>query len=176
MKKLIALLALLCVVLMPFSAMAEEPATLNWEDSEALLADSELTGEFYSLSDMGLKIWLPEGLNVVDITEEEAAAGCYTKMTDEEQSCVFSIYAVHVDGMTLEQAYQNAVDNGMKEPEIDIINGIYAVSYESEETNEGAIVLVDTNSNLIIFTFSPFNDDLGRLLFYIIGSSIMPLE
>ena len=176
MKKLIALLALLCVVLLPFSVMAEEKTAINWETSEMLIADTELTGDFYSLEEMGLKIWLPDELYSVEVTEEEAASGVYAKLADEEQTCVLTIYALHVDGMTLDQAYQNAVNSGMKEPEIVTINGIDAVSYESEETNEGAIVLVDTNDNMIFFTFSPINDEGAKMIFYIIGSSIMPLQ
>ncbi len=176
MKKLIALLALVCVVLMPFSAMAEEKTAIEWAASEMLIADTDLTGDFYNIDEMGLKIWLPDELNAVEVTEEETASGVYAKLTDKEQTCVLTIYALHVDGMTLDQAYQNAVEGGMKEPEIVTINGLDAVTYEAEETNEGAIVLVDTNDNMIFFTFSPINDEGAKMIFYIIASSIMPLE
>lgn len=176
MKKLIILLTLVCVVLMPFSVMAEEKTAITWETSEMLIADTELTGDFYNITEMGLKIWLPDELNSVEVTEEEAASGVYAKLTDEEQTCILTIYALHVDGMTLDQAYQNAVDGGMKEPEFVNINGIDAVTYETEETNEGAVVLVDTNNNMIFFTFSPIDDEGAKMIFYIIGSSIMPME
>ena len=117
MKKLIALLALVCVVLMPFSVMAEEKTAIDWAASETLIADTDLTGDFYNIEEMGLKIWLPDELNAVEVTEEETASGVYAKLTDEEQTCVLTIYALHVDGITLDQAYQNAVNGGMKEPE-----------------------------------------------------------
>ena len=104
MKKLIALLALVCVVLMPFSAMAEEKTAIDWATSETLIADTDLTGDFYNIEEMGLKIWLPDELNSVEVTEEETASGVYAKLTDEEQTCVLTIYALHVDGITLDPA------------------------------------------------------------------------
>ena len=176
MKKLIPFLALLCAVLLSFSVMAET-TSITWDEAGAPVVEAaNIEGGFYSIEELGLAVWLPAGLSNADISEEDAAAGRLYLLTDEEQTCAFIIDAVHVDGMTLDQAYQNAVDSGMVEPEIVNINGLNAVSYKNEAINAGCVVLVDTNSNLIIFSITPIEGEDAELVFGLIMSSIMPLE
>lgn len=173
MKKLIALLMLVCIALMP-AALAE---TITWEEVGGAAVESNgLEGDFYSLEDMGLLIWLPSSLSEMEISEEDAANGRYALYMDQENGAYVAIDAVHVDDMTLDQALENATANGMTEPEIVNINGIDAVTYADPANNLGAIVLVDTNSNMIIFSFSPIDSDEAKLAYGIIGSSIMGAE
>ena len=170
MKKLIALLMLVCIALMP-AALAE---SITWEEvGGAAVEANGLEGEFYSLDDMGLLIWLPSSLTAMEVSEEDAAAGRYALYMDEETGAYVAIDAVHVDDMTLDQALANATANGMEEPEIVNINGIDAVTYADPANNMGSIVLVDTNCNMIIFSFSPIDSDEAKLAYGIIGSSIM---
>ena len=177
MKKLIALLALLCVALVPFSVTAETAvSSVTWNDVAPVVESAGISGGFYSIEEMGLKIWLPDELNSVEVSEEDAAAGRYAVLTDADQSCALFIDAVNVEGMTLDQAYNNAVANGMTEPEIVNVNGIDTLSYKDEANNTAAVVLVDTNCNMIIFSFLPINVEGAELVFGIIAASIMPLE
>ena len=174
MKKLIALLMLVCIALMP-AALAE--TTITWDEiGGAAVEANGLEGDFYALDDMGLLIWLPNSLNAMEISEEDAAAGRYALYMDQETGAYVAIDAVHVDDMTLDQALENATTNGMTEPEIVNINGIDAVTYADPANNMGAIVLVDTNCNMIIFSFSPIDSDEAKLAYGIIGSSIMGAE
>lgn len=176
MKKMIAMLALVCVALLPFSVMAETTA-ITWDEIGAPVVEAaEIEGDFYSIEELGLAVWLPAGLNAVEISEEDAAAGRMYLLMDDEQSCAFIIDAVHVDGMTLDQAYENAVASGMTEPEIVNINGLSALTYKNEAINAGCIVLVDTNSNMIIFSFTPIEGENAEMVCALIMSSIMPLE
>ena len=176
MKKLIALLTLVCVMMMSFSVLAETTA-ITWEEIGAPVVEAaEIEGDFYSIEELGLAVWLPNGLNAAEISEEDATAGRLYLMTDDEQTCAFIIDAVHVDGMTLDQAYENAVASGMIEPEIVNINGLDALSYKNESINAGCVVLVDTNSNMIIFSLTPIEGEDAELVFGLIMSSIMPLE
>ncbi len=175
MKKMLTVLTLLCVALLPFSALAET-SVISWDDSAALIADSDLTGDFYAIEELGLQIWIPDELNNVEIPAEEAAAGRMYLLMDEEQSCYLAIDAVHVDGMTLDMAYENALNSGMTEPEYVSVNGLDAISYQNDAADIASFVLVDTNSNMIIFSFGPFSEEGADMIFYLICSSIMPLE
>lgn len=175
MKKLFALLVLVCLVLAP-AAMAEK-ASVTWEEIGAPAVEQlGLEGNFVALSDMGLAIWVPTVMTQYEPTEEDAAAGRYAIFTDENQEAYLTIDAINVPDMTLDQAYQNAVDNGMTEPEIVNINGIDALTYGNEAANAGCVVLVDTNYNMIIFSFMPVDSDDGKMAYGIMTSSLMPAE
>ena len=172
MKKLFSLL-FVCVLLTS-SAMAE---TVTWEEvGEPAVAAYELQGDFVALNDMGLALWIPSDMSYMEPSEEDAAAGRYAIFMDNDQECVLTIDAVYVEGITLDQAYENAVANGMTEPEIVNINGIDALTYADETDNSGCVVLVDTNSNIILFSFAPVDSDVGKIGYAVIMSSLMPLE
>ncbi len=174
MKKLTALLMLVCITLMPFASLAE---TITWEEvGMPFAAQSELEGDFVALNEMGLAIWIPSDLVYVEPSAEDAAAGRYAIFIDNDQECALVIDAVYVEGMTLDQAYENAVASGMKEPEIVNVNGLDTLSYINEALNCASLVLVDTNCNMIIFTLSPIDNDIAKIAFTVISSSLMPLE
>ena len=178
MKKMLAMLMLLCVLVMPFSVMAETATeTITWEEVGAPLVEaSGLEGDFYALEELGLAIWLPAGLSAVELSEEDIAEGYLYVLTDDEESCFITIDAVNVEGMTLDGVLEEAVAQGMFEPEIVIINGLSAVSYKDEANNAGCIVLVDTNCNVITFTLTPIEGEEAELAFGLIMSSLMPAE
>ena len=178
MKKMLAMLMLLCVLVMPFSVMGETATeTITWEEVGAPLVEaSGLEGDFYALEELGLAIWLPAGMSAVELSEEDIAEGYLYVLTDDEQSCLITIDAVNVEGMTLDGVLEEAVAQGMFEPEIVIINGLSAVSYKDEANNAGCIVLVDTNCNVITFSLMPIEGEEAELAFALIMSSLMPLE
>lgn len=173
MKKLLALLVLACIALTS-AAMAE---SVTWEEVGAAFVENYgLEGDFVALSDMGLAIWVPSDLIATEVPEEDAAAGRYALFIDQNQECYLAVDAINVEGMTLDQALQNAIDSGMTEPEIANINGLDAVTYADPNNNIGVVVLVDTNSNMIIFSFGPVDSDEGKIAYGVISSSLMPLE
>lgn len=176
MKKLAVLLMIACIAIMPLSVFAEaEVQSVTWEEVGApALEMLGLEGDFVALNEMGLAIWIPSDLEYTEPSEEDAAAGRYALFIDKDQECALTIDTVNVDGMTLDQAYQNAVDSGMKEPEIVNVNGLDVLSYENEEINSACLVLVDTNCNMIIFSFMPFDSEAAKLGFTVIGASLMP--
>ena len=69
MKKILALVMMLC--LLCSAAMAEE---VTWADIEPQLAENGLSGDFVVLDQLGLKVWLPTGMNAAAVSEEDA--GC----------------------------------------------------------------------------------------------------
>ena len=130
----------------------------------------------YAMEELGLAIWLPDGLNAVELSEEEIAEGYLYVLTDDEETCLITVDAVNMEGMTLDGVLEAAIAEGMFEPEIVNINGLSAVSYKDEANNAGCIVLVDTDCNVITFTLMPIEGEEAELAFAVIMSSLMPLE
>ena len=73
MKKLIALLMMVCLAVMPFDAFAEaapeDAVVINWEDVSAMTEGVE--GDFWYNEDLGLKFWLPTGFQEIEFTHAE---------------------------------------------------------------------------------------------------------
>jgi hypothetical protein len=72
MKKILCALLMLCL-LVP-AALAEE-TTLNWETAAQILEAGNVTGEFHTFDEIAVKIWLPEGMLPVELTEEDKENG-----------------------------------------------------------------------------------------------------
>ena len=161
MKKIAALIMMICIAVMPFAALAE-PVSVTWQEvGEPLVEKFELQGDATALRELGLLIWIPSDLIYTETQEENR----YALFIDKDQECYLAIDTINVEGMTLDQAYENAVANGMN-----------AVTYANEASNVGQIVLVDTNSNMIIFSFGPIDNELGEIAYTVIASSLTPME
>ena len=175
MKKIAALLMLVCIAMLPLTSLAATSVT--WEEvGQPAVEKFELTGDFVALNDLGLAIWIPSDFVYTEPSAEDAQAGRYALFIDKDQECALTIDTVAVEGLTLDQALENAKNSGMFEPEIANINGLDAVTYKNESINAGTVVLVDTNSNAIIFSFAPVNTEVAEIAFGVISSSIMPLQ
>ncbi len=174
MKKLIALVMMLC--LLCTAAVAEENVA-NWEDYAALLEEMGLTGDFVVLEQLGLKIWLPSGLNAVEVPEEHAAAGRLALFMDDAQSAYLAVDALNVPGMTLDQYFENSkAAEGVSDVEMITVNGLNAVTYKSEASDFWSASLVDTNSNIINFVMGPASADGADIVFQIVMASLQPAE
>ena len=173
MKKFTALLMLICIALLPLVSNAEVPV-ITWEEVGAPAVESlGLEGEFKMLPELGLAIWVPATMNYIEPNAEQAAEGAYAVFADED--CTLFITALHQDGMTLDAFAESAAASGY-DAEIVNVNGLYTVTYKDDESAIGFITLVDTNSNMITFNFSPLNSDLAQAAFSIIASSLKPAE
>ena len=82
MKKILALVLALMMVLCCVSAMAEVPA----EEAKVLYFDESvlevMPGEFVALDGIGLMFYVPEGMQMTELTEEDIAAGGLLAMND----------------------------------------------------------------------------------------------
>ena len=175
MKKILALVTMLC--LLCCAAMAEDTSTMNWSDIEPQLPDMGLTGEFAVLEQLGLKIWLPTGLNAAEVSEEDAAAGRLALFMADDQSAYLAVDAVNVEGMTLDQLFENAKANAaLTDTEMITVNGLNAVIYQSTEGNFWSASLVDTNCNVINFVMGPASEEGSQMVFSIIMASLQPAE
>ena len=101
MKKIVCVLMALCLMLAATAAMAE--ATLNWSDFEPILSESGVNGEFVTFDQVAVKIWIPEGMNAAELTQEDIDKGFIGYFAPEDQSASLSVVYVNTDGMTLEE-------------------------------------------------------------------------
>ena len=172
MKKLFAAILALCLMLSV--AAAETVDTITWDAVEGNLADMGLTGDFYALEVLGLKIWIPTGLDPQEVPEEDAAAGRLAMFTAEDGSYLV-VDAGNVEGMTIDGLLESTqAAEGLTDVEMVIANGLSFVIYRSEELNCWSASLVDTNSNVINFLLGPAEDG-SKEAFSVIVASIQPV-
>ena len=176
MKKLIAVLALLCVMAMPFSVLAEaaeaQAVEINWADVEA--ATAEIPGSFVTLENVGVKFWLPDAFKAVEFGEEEAANGYLAQYATEDGSGVFAVTYVEFEGGS--EAYIETLKaNGASEVEELVVNGMYTVSYDMAESDVGVTAIMSDEAALS-FIFYPMSDDGAKAVYVLISASIQPAE
>lgn len=111
------------------------------------------------------------------MSEADAAAGRLALFTDADHTAYLAVDAIHVDGMTLDQYYENALAaEGVSDVEMVTANGLSAVIYKSEAMDFWSASLVDTNSNIITFVMGPASEDGSQIVFSVIVASIQAAE
>ena len=109
MKKLFALiLAALMVLGCAAVASAEQPQTLelNWENFAGEIEASEeakaaLSGDFVTMEEIALKIYIPAAFEQAELTDEDREAGYIAYFTMAEDKGI-GIQYVDMSGMSLE--------------------------------------------------------------------------
>ena len=171
MKKLIAiLLALLMLSSLAVAAFAE--ATESSDSTTVQLDYVELSKDEYNydggveatVSDVGLKIWLPEYLfdGNQELTEEDDSKGFLLKTQDVQGGpLAFSVATLGTDQVeSLEQwvAYLLTHD-GYSTVQMVNVNGIDAVAYYIPSMDTETISFHMTNNDILEFYFSPYTDE-----------------
>ena len=175
MKKLIALVMMLCMLC--GAAMAENESAMNWEDIFPQLEEMDVTGELILLEELGLMIFLPSGMNAVEVSEEDAAAGRLYLFMAEDQSSYIAVDAANVENLTLDQLYENTQKaSGVSDVDLITMNGLNAVVYKNLDSDFWSGSLVDTNSNIINFVMGPASAENVKKLFPVLMASLQPAE
>ena len=171
MKKTIAiLLALLMLSSLAVAAFAE--AAESSDSTTVQLDYIELSKDEYNyedgveatVSDVGLKIWLPQYLvdGNQELTEEDDSKGFLLKMQDVQGGpLAFSVATLGTDQVeSLEQwvAYLLTHD-GYSNVQMVNVNGIDAVAYYISSMDTETISFHMTNNDILEFYFSPFTDE-----------------
>ncbi len=174
MKKLIAVLALLCVMAMPFSVMAEAAQVLevNWADVEAAVA--EIPGSFVTLEEAGVKFWLPDAFKAVEFDEELAAQGYLAQYATEDGSGVFAVTYAEFEGGS-DAFIESMKAAGASDVEEVVVNGMYAVSYDVAESDIVVTAIVGDEAALS-FIFYPRSDEGAKAVYALISASIQAAE
>ncbi len=171
MKKLLCVVMVLC--LMMAAALAEETPALNWEDFEPILEAGNVTGQFYTFDDVAIKIWLPEGLNPVELTEEDQANGYIGYFMPEDESATVAVVYVDVNGMSLEEYGEYlASEAGATEVEVGTVNGFPCVSYKLPEQDSASVAFTTEAGYVLEVTCAPLSVENAELVWGAVIASI----
>ena len=173
MKKLLAVVVMLCM--MSCFALAEEAPALNWEDFEPILEQAGVTGEFYTFDEISVAIWVPEGLNPVELTEEDVTNGYIGYFAADDQSAAMAVMYVDVNGMSLEEYAAALPEAGATEVEIDTVNGLPCVSYTLEEQDSVSVTFATEAGYVLEVTCTPISEENAELVWGAVVSSIQAI-
>ena len=173
MKKFLCVIMALCLMLSASAALAE--AALNWEDFEPVLEESGVAGEFVTFDEVAVKIWIPEGMNSVELAQEDIDKGFISWFMPEDESASLSVAYVDVDGMTLEQFGENlaALDN-VTEIEYGTVNGLPCVTYQIPEQDSMSIAFTTEAGYILEVTCWPISEEGSLMVWGAVTASIQP--
>lgn len=169
MKKLFAILMALCLMLS--CAALAEATELNWADFEGGLADLGLAGEFVTFDEIAVKIWIPESMQAVELTDEDVENGYIGYFSDDEAS--LGIVYADVNGMSIEDyAATVAGIEGVTEVEQVVVNGLPAISYQMPENDTLNVAFATEAGYVLEVTMYPVSAEGAELAWSIVTASI----
>lgn len=171
MKKVFAILMALCLFV--GVAMAEGTASLNWSDFEPILEQAGITGQFYTFDQIAVKIWLPDGMNAVELSEDDIANGYIGYYQPEDQSGAVAVMYVDVNGMSLEEYAQYLTSEaGATEVEVGTVNGLPCVSYKLPEQDSVSVTFTTEAGYMLEVTCAPLSVENAEYVWGAVVSSI----
>ena len=178
MKKLIAiLLALTMLSAFAVSAFAETEtkAELKWADAEEAALKADPDAGFYQIGDLDLYMWIPSIYLEVELTEEDVKEGYVSVLSTEDEEAMVIIATIEGEGITLEEFYQTAIEEGYEDAEIGVINGIEALMYSDEEEDAANVICyLKDSGNFLQISFYPFSDETYGGLASLMIHSLQP--
>ena len=184
MKKLFALiLAALMVLGCVAVASAEQAQTLqlNWEEYAAEIEASEeakatLAGDFVTMEEIALKLYIPAAFEQVELTDEDREAGYIAYFAMGEDMGI-GIQYVDADGMSLEEYAQRLTEDGIECTNA-VVNGLPALAYSfTEDDRETAVLAFSTEMGYILeIAFAPVNDEGFGAVATVLMASVQAAE
>ena len=175
MKKILCVVLMICMMM--GAALAEETPALNWEDVVPVIEASGLSGQFYTFEDIAVKFWLPEGLNPVELSEEDTENGLIAYFMPDDESAAVSISYVNVDGASLEDyaAYLSG-ESDVTEVEAGTVNGFPCVSYKMPEKDSVNIAFTTELGYILEVSCTPVSEENAELVWGVVVASIQAAE
>ena len=175
MKKFIALVVALLMI--ATVAFAEAAVELSWSDFEPVLEAGGVTGQFYTFDQIAIMMWLPDGMNPVELTDEDTEAGYIGYYMPDDGSAAVAVMYVDVDGMSLEE-YAAYLDSEADATEIEVgtVNGFPCVSYKLPEQDTVSVTFTTEAGYVLEVTCQPASDENADLVWGAVISSIQAAE
>ncbi len=153
--------------------MAEGTTELNWSEVESGLAEMGLEGDFVTLDEVAVKLWIPASMTRSELTEEDVEQGFIAHFLDEDNTTQISVVYVNVEGASLEDYAAALPEYGATDIESLVINGLPAISYTVAETDSLSIAFTTEAGYILEMTMTPISVEGADVAWYIISSSIM---
>ena len=154
MKKFLCVLMMLCMMLT--AAAAEDANTITWEQVVPVLEASGVTGQFYTFDEIAVKIWVPEGMNPTELSDEDKEKGYIGYFMPEDESAAIAVRYVDTNGTSLEDyaAYLSS-ESDVTEVEMGNVNGLPCVTYRMPEQDSVNVTFATVAGYLLEVTCSP---------------------
>ena len=168
MKKLVVLILALCML-----CSAAFAADLNWSDVEE--AASQIAGEFKTFDEISVKIWIPDTLQAVELSDDDRENGYIGYFADENSAV--AVQYVDMNGMSLEE-YEAALkeDAEVSEIEAGTVNGLPALSYAIKEKDTGVLAFTTQKGYILEVSCAPISDEGFSSVVAVIISSIQAAD
>ena len=178
MKKIVSvLLAIAMVMACAVSAFATEGVNeIVWADLEAQAAETVAKGEFVTFDEIAIKMWMPNVLSAVELTDDDREQGYIGYFMSEDETAVVSVMYVDVDGMTLDEYKELLPDAGATEIEDGIVNGLAVVTYVLEENDTACAAFTTEAGYIFEVAGAPQSDEGFASILMLIVASIQPEE
>ncbi len=175
MKKLIAALMSLCLIVCAAAAFATEPEVMkiNWKDYEAQAANVE--GQFADVSDTGLRMFIPAEFKDTEIPDEtlEGCTFMVLKSEKEEKAIVNAQHLpVDVDTFKAEMEKKGLTLYATE------LNGIPCLQFnvETDGVTTSCFAFGTDQGSVIVFSFSLSTQAPYDSLYKVMAASIQCAE
>lgn len=170
MKKIFALMLALCLML-GCTALAENE--INWEDVAPTLEGAGVTGQFVTFDEIAVKIFIYDGMNAQELTDEDREKGYIGYFAAEDGSAI-AIQYVNMNGMSLEDYAAQLAEAGATEVELGTVNGLPCVNYVNG-TNL-SLAFTTQMGYILEVTVGPVEDDNSRIAASFVLASVQAAE
>lgn len=181
MKKFIALFAALVLCLSVASAAFAEDipsASVSWEEVEPTVIENGWEGEFVNLDQVGLKIWLPSGLEEIELSEEDIEEyGFIAYFTNEDETTSLGV-TLNEAGTTFEDYLEYLKEIEVQALQFVNVNGADFISYTFTNDNDvtcNVVSLINDDGAILEFAFTAGDADFQVMSAFIV-SSIQPAD
>lgn len=150
---------------------------LNWEDVAEAVEEAGWEGDFVSFDEIAVKMYVPDALQMTELTDEDRESGYIAYFMTEDESAAVSVMYVDADGMELEE-YQTYLEGeaDVDEVEAGILNGVPVLTYTMPENDTACVSLATEAGYILEFAFSPTSDEGFESVAQIMIASIQPDE
>lgn len=171
MKKLVAVLMILCLAVPFTAAFAEEgdPIVIRWSDFEADAA--QIDGQFAHVSKTGLIMFVPDVFKDSDISEEAMAGGTFMVLkAEDEERAVVSAQTVSMDLGTFKASLEG---QGITMYET-VLNDLHCYQFNIEAVGivTACIVFETDQDGIMIFSFTLADQEPYRSMYQVMVSSL----
>ena len=164
MKKLVVLILALCMLCSV--AFANE---LTWASVEE--AASQIAGEFKTFDEISVKIWIPEVLQAVELSDEDRESGYIGYFASDDAPV--AVQYENMEGMSLEEyEAQLKEDSEVSDIEAGTVNGLPALSYAIKDKDTGVVAFTTEMGYILEVACGPLSNEGFAQMVGIILSSI----
>ena len=174
MKKILATLVALVLLLALPCALAEQVPDINWEDAED--AAAEIPGSWYTFEDVALQFWIPDVFENLELTENDPDEMIGKFEVSDGSAGIYAQYLDGYDGLTIDDAVSQLEANGATEIERCTLNGLDAVSFSIPDVDAVYVMFITQSDNYVQFIFTPISDEGFAGVAQLVTASIMPEE